>query len=114
MIDGEVRELAAQARGQHLVRALAHGAAPTAANARPRRRPTQNSSILRPTVAFSSSAVGAFGGEIAGGLLRLHLDLGVVGDQLVRDRHALADLDAGPGQRVVLHVRHRDEAVDAA
>src|SRR3954453_1417643 len=53
------------------------------------------------------------GGVIAGGLLRGDLDIGVGGYELGRDRHALDDVDALRGQRVVLHVAHREEAVDA-
>ena len=52
--------------------------------------------------------------EIAGGLLAVHLDLRVERDQPVGDRHLLDDLDALRAQRVVLHVRHRHPAVDAA
>ena len=61
-------------------------------------------SILRPR---------RLGREVAGRLLGLHLDLRVGGNQLVRDRHALDDLDALGVDRVVLHVAHRNEAVDA-
>src|SRR6185312_9629985 len=37
--------------------------------------------------------------EIAGRLLRRDLDVGIRRDQLVRDRHALDDIDALSGQR---------------
>src|SRR4051812_49365304 len=53
------------------------------------------------------------GGVIAGGLLRGDLDIGVGGNELGRDRHALDDVDALRGQSVMLHVAHREEAVDA-
>mmetsp|Transcript_24876 Transcript_24876/g.42829 ORF Transcript_24876/g.42829 Transcript_24876/m.42829 type:complete len:459 (-) Transcript_24876:97-1473(-) len=41
-----------------------------------------------------------------------NLDLGVLGDELGRDGHALDDLDAGGDDGVVLHVGHTDELVD--
>src|ERR1700737_3278035 len=34
-------------------------------------------------------------------------------DQIVGDRYALDNLDTLPSQRIVLHVAHRDETVDA-
>src|SRR5215207_6573688 len=56
---------------------------------------------------------GAGGRVVAGRLLGLELDLRVRRHQPVRDRHALEDLDAGRENRVVFHVRHGHEAVDA-
>src|SRR5687768_12851736 len=50
--------------------------------------------------------------EIAGRLLGLHLDAGVGRDQPFRNRHPFAYLDPAGGERVIFHVRHRDEAVD--
>src|SRR6185369_12710609 len=43
---------------------------------------------------------GLVGREVARGLLGIHLDLGVGGNQLVGDRHLLNDLDALLAQRV--------------
>ena len=39
--------------------------------------------------------------EIAGGLLGRDLDMGVGGDQFLRNRNPLDDLDALPDQRVI-------------
>ncbi len=46
-------------RDQHFMRAFANGGAESSERAASA-SPNQNSSILRPTVAFSSSAVGAW------------------------------------------------------
>ena len=46
--------------------------------------------------------------------LGLDLDLGILGNQLGRDRNALVDLNAGCDNGVVLHVAHADEFVDAS
>src|ERR1700722_11201276 len=51
---------------------------------------------------------------ISGGLFGRYLDMSVSRDKLVGQRHALDDLDALGDERVVFHVAHRDEAVDAA
>src|SRR3984893_16961258 len=52
--------------------------------------------------------------EIAGSLLRLDLDRSVERHQPIRDRDLLDHLDPLRLERVVLQVRHRDPAVDAA
>src|SRR5712671_2362022 len=52
--------------------------------------------------------------EIAGSLLRLDLDCSVERHQPIRDRDLLDYLDPLRLERVVLQVRHRDPAVDAA
>src|SRR4029077_10219361 len=49
---------------------------------------------------------GLLGREVAGGLLGIHLDLGVSGYEIVGDRHLLDDLDALLPQRIGLHVAH--------
>ena len=54
------------------------------------------------------------GGEVAGGHLGVDLDPRVGRDQVVGDVDPLADLDARAGDGVVLHVAHRDQAVDLA
>src|SRR5580700_8361410 len=53
------------------------------------------------------------GREISGGFLGLDLDVSVGGDERVRDGNALDDVDALAHQRVIFHVAHRDETVDA-
>src|SRR5579862_6420978 len=53
------------------------------------------------------------GAEIAGGLLRRHFHMRIGRDEFVRNRNAFDDLNALAGQRVMLHVAHRDEAVNA-
>src|SRR5262249_10139096 len=50
---------------------------------------------------------------VARRLLGRHLDLGVRRNELVRDRDALDDLDAVYDQRLVFHVAHGSEAIDA-
>ena len=50
---------------------------------------------------------------IAGGLLGRDFHMGVGGNQLVWNRHAFDDLDALADQRIIFHVAHRDEPVDA-
>ena len=66
-----------------------------------------------PSCSSSASGTGP-GREVAGGHLGVHLHPRVGRDQLVGDVHALADLDARAGDRVVLHVAHRHQAVDLA
>ena len=100
-MDDEFAQIPGEPDLQHLMRALAHRLRGKKRERGGRagivgRCDGQNSSILRPTTALRSSSVGDFvRRKIAGGFLGFHLDLGVVGDQRIRDRHAFADLDAG-------------------
>src|SRR4051812_17873000 len=50
--------------------------------------------------------------KIAGGLLRLHLDLCVLRNQVFGNRNAVFDFDATVNDGVVLHVAHRMEIVN--
>ena len=51
---------------------------------------------------------------ISGGFFGRYLDMGVGRHKLIGQRHALDNLDALGDERVMFHVAHRDEAVDAA
>src|SRR4051794_28307813 len=57
---------------------------------------------------------GSGGCEITGRLLRRDLDCGIERHQRVRNGDLLHYLDALGLQRIVLQIRHRDPAVDAA
>ena len=67
----------------------------------------------RPTVPVRSCGFGASARVVARRLLGRDLHLRIGGHQLVGQRHALDDLDALRDERVVFHVAHRDQAIDA-
>src|SRR5262249_21423888 len=52
-------------------------------------------------------------GKIPRSLLGRDLDMGVSGDQFLRNRNPIHDLDALPDQRVIFHIAHGDEAINA-
>src|SRR5580692_810667 len=53
-----------------------------------------------------------FGRVITRGLLGRDFNMRVGRNEIVGDRHAFDDFDALAGQCVMLHVAHRDEAID--
>src|SRR5262249_21487375 len=52
-------------------------------------------------------------GEVSGGLLRRNLDLGIAGNEVIRKRHTLHDFNSLTDQRVIFHVAHRNQPIDA-
>ncbi|CCD99338.1 hypothetical protein BRAS3809_2590011 [Bradyrhizobium sp. STM 3809] len=112
-IDAEMRQPAVEAERKQLMRPLAHGAGGQEIGDIRHDRPLRSVLLERAADGVAKLLrLLRLQREIAGGLLRRDLDMGVGRDQLVGDRHALDDVDALADQRIVFHVAHRDEAVD--